>query len=227
MSQRASLQWSLVVLCLLGGAIVPVADAMAGERGVVIRIYDGAQAGENARTDAIRTASAILAETGLSAEWHDCTGDAERRQCDHLRGVRSLIIRIAPTLVPGTSASRGSIVTRARADASGLILGFAVVESATGDGVMATVFMDRVQMVAHRAAVPASALLGRAIAHEVGHLLLATNAHSRSGLMREIWTDAELALGRHEDWLFNPADRLMLQMNATRRTRQSTPPLDK
>jgi hypothetical protein len=222
MSQRASLQWSLVVLCFLGGASATVADATAGERAVVIRVYDGAQPGVAARTAAIRTASAILAETGLSAEWHDCTGDAERRQCDHLRGVRSLIVRIAPTLVPGTSASRGSIVTRSRADATGLILGFAVVESATGDGVMATVFMDRVQTVAQRAAVPASALLGRAIAHEVGHLLLATNAHSRSGLMREIWTDAELALGRREDWLFNPSDRSTLLENVTERSAQRT-----
>jgi hypothetical protein len=204
---------SVIVLCLAGATAVRVPEAAAGDSGqvVVIRVYDGAHTDDTTRAAAIRTASAILAETGLSAEWHDCTGDAERRHCDHLREARTLIIRIVPTLVPGTLASRGSIETLAKGDAAGLILGFAVVESPTGAGALATVFMDRVQAVAQRTAVPQSALLGRAIAHEVGHLLLATNAHSRSGLMREVWTDMELVLDRRNDWLFAPSDRSTLQ----------------
>jgi hypothetical protein len=71
--------------------------------------------------------------------------------------------------------------------------------------------MDRVQAIAQRTSIPSGSLLGRAIAHEVGHLLLGTNAHAPRGLMREIWTDAELALERREDWLFAPSERAALE----------------
>lgn len=42
-------------------------------------------------------------------------------------------------------------------------------------------------------------LLGHVIAHEIGHLLLGTNAHSRMGIMRSQWHDEEvrsIAMGR-------------------------------
>jgi hypothetical protein len=71
---------------------------------------------------------------------------------------------------------------------------------------MATLFFEQVITVAERAAVDPSELLGRALAHEVGHLLLGVTGHSPSGLMRAVWTDAELARNRPADWLFAPSD---------------------
>ena len=72
--------------------------------------------------------------------------------------------------------------------------------------------MDRIEAIAHRIDVPRpSSVLGSAIAHEVGHLLLGTPTHGVSGLMREVWTEEELALGREEDWLFTPSERHILQ----------------
>jgi hypothetical protein len=47
-------------------------------------------------------------------------------------------------------------------------------------------------------------LLGRAIAHEIGHLLLRSNAHAESGLMREVWTAEQVVRNRREDWTFSP-----------------------
>ena len=234
MSHAASFRWCFVALCLVGAATLHASNAHSGDDPVIIRVYDSAQTGEATRAAAIRTASDILADTDLPAAWHDCTGDAERRHCDHLRDQGtplrrsgrqgpSLIIRITPTFVPGVTTSRGSIKTRARDSSAGLILGFAVVEPSTGDGVMATIFLDRVQAVAQRAGVPPAALLGRAIAHEVGHLLLATNAHSSTGLMREVWTDAELTLDRPEDWLFAAPDRSALMEMQRRRQTEVSP----
>jgi hypothetical protein len=76
----------------------------------------------------------------------------------------------------------------------------------TNTGVLATVYGDR---VVRRAAgrINQSVLLGRTIAHELGHLLLGLRTHSRSGLMREFWSDEELRRNHMPDWAFAPDDR--------------------
>jgi hypothetical protein len=81
---------------------------------------------------------------------------------------------------------------------------------------MATIFDEQVQTVAGRANVDRSELLGRALAHELGHLLLRVTGHSRTGLMRAVWTDTELEQNRPEDWIFTEADRHRLQLNLSR-----------
>jgi hypothetical protein len=78
---------------------------------------------------------------------------------------------------------------------------------------MATIFHEQVRSVARRSGVDNAELLGRALAHEIGHLLLRARAHSPSGLMRGVWSLEELTQNRREDWLFAPADRKRLQHN--------------
>jgi hypothetical protein len=62
--------------------------------------------------------------------------------------------------------------------------------------------LDRVMFLARAAGGNAARLLGYAIAHEIGHLLLASNAHGAHGLMRPIWSSAEVRRGRTADWTF-------------------------
>lgn len=59
------------------------------------------------------------------------------------------------------------------------VLGFSYV-SKVGTNVLATVFADAVAKVAARDYVEPGTLLGRALAHEVGHLLLGTTDHTNS-----------------------------------------------
>jgi hypothetical protein len=69
---------------------------------------------------------------------------------------------------------------------------------------IARVFMDPVVQTAYKAQLPPSTVLGYVIAHELGHLLLPPNSHSRGGLMRatldamgvrmeRLWFDASQA----------------------------------
>lgn len=192
-------------------AFTCAADLGADGPRLVIRIYGGEVDDAGARLGAIRTAAAIVEDAGIIADWRDCTPDAVRRPCTRPRAVRDLIVRIVPTDIAGTAALRGTLETRRNVDDSGLVLGFATIEAGIGRGVVATIFMDRVQTVAHRAHVDSSLLLGRILAHEVGHLLLGTNGHGRTGLMREVWTDAELASNRHDDWVFTRPERRRLR----------------
>jgi hypothetical protein len=50
-------------------------------------------------------------------------------------------------------------------------------------------------------------MVGGVMAHEIGHLLLGSNSHSETGLMREIWSLKDLTRNRPDDWLFSPAQR--------------------
>jgi len=72
--------------------------------------------------------------------------------------------------------------------------------SATALGVTVTgersrrayVIWPRVQNVSRRSAVGLDAMLAVAIAHEIGHILLSHNAHTKNGLMRESWDANDL-----------------------------------
>jgi len=53
-------------------------------------------------------------------------------------------------------------------------------------------------------------LLGFAVAHEVGHLLLGTNTHAAAGLMRAVWSRSDIQRNHPADWLFTAADSLAM-----------------
>jgi hypothetical protein len=80
---------------------------------------------------------------------------------------------------------------------------------ALGPGaVYATIFFDRVcaraaDPVLSKAGASLAMLLGHVIAHEIGHLLLGTNSHSRNGLMSASWDLGDMraiARGRLSFW---------------------------
>lgn len=87
--------------------------------------------------------------------------------------------------------------------------GMTYVVRETNRGWLATVFSDRTDEAASRAGVDRGTLLGRVMAHEVGHLLLGTGYHGDAGLMRAEWPHG--MLGRADaEWRFSlfEADRM-------------------
>ncbi len=95
-------------------------------------------------------------------------------------------------------------------------LGFAVVNQ--GDSTYAAVFRDRVLAMAGRGGPCSEAeLLGHALAHELGHLLLGTAAHSRYGLMAGRWRAPDLDRASVGNLLFSPAEAALMRAEAVRR----------
>jgi hypothetical protein len=182
----------------------------AETRRVVVRVYETGIGDVALRTAAIRTAASIVEMAGVFVEWYDCTDNGRRPVCQDARRSGNFIARIMPTLTPGAPLRKLSVEALG-AQGDEPPLGFAVVDPDTHAGKMATVFHDQVQAVARRTGVARSELLGRALAHEVGHLLLGVRGHSRSGIMRAVWTDHELTRDRSDDWVFASADRQKLQ----------------
>jgi hypothetical protein len=88
----------------------------------------------------------------------------------------------------------------------------------------ATIFYDRIELIQPRpvsAGATASQILGFAMAHEIGHILLCSNQHSSSGIMKGPWGQAEferLARG----WLgFTLEQGVLMRQSVLRRAASS------
>ena len=177
---------------------------------LMIRIYDnaGILAGDRAR--AISRAREILSRAELDIEFLDCPArGAKAAVCTVPPGPGDLIVRLA------RDADRFDATNRHDTPGTVRALGSSLINTATGTGTLATVFVDRIEAMANQARADPRAdrwgMVGRVMAHEIGHLLLGSNAHSRTGLMREILTLAELTRNRAQDWMFSRAQRETLR----------------
>jgi hypothetical protein len=197
------------VAAAAAGAILIVlgspASAQTYAGHLAVRLYDFSGLDKSVRSAALDEARAIVADAGVSANWHDCY---RTEGCTPEAG--ELVIRVVRE-----TGEHGREWQRP--------LGFSVIDPAAGSGTLATIFINRVEDSARHAGSDVALLLGRAVAHEVGHLILRTNAHADQGLMRAIWTEQELARNTHDDWVFASSDRrqirAVLQRAGTRAAR--------
>ena len=82
-------------------------------------------------------------------------------------------------------------------------------------------YIEALQLAAQSGLVETPKLLGYALAHEIGHALLATDGHSASGVMRAVFGQAELremAWGRLR---FSPSEACLLRENLRARASRS------
>jgi hypothetical protein len=181
---------------------------------VTIRIYNYAGVPPAELAAARAHADRIFQEAGLSLQWRICRvpSAAERATGAISRATRATSSNDACTDV---LRDRGEFVLRLQASAQthrpshvalGDSLGDSLIDGRTGGGVLITIDPGRVRAVAAQAGTPSPLILGRAIAHEVGHLLIGTPSHSPHGLMRALWTQRELRENSAEDWQFTNGD---------------------
>ena len=175
-------------------------DAAALLLAIVIRVYDSGFLPDQDRAMAIATASAILQVSEIGSSWRTCQPSRPHQRVVTGLPERATGLTCSQPMGPGEVSVR-LVRGETPVDARGrLPLGYSLVDTAIGKGVLATIYLDRVDWLAAAAGVDARVLLGRAIAHEIGHLMLGTNAHSREGLMRPTWSRAELQRDRPGDW---------------------------
>ena len=167
---------------------------------VTIRVYDSAGVSAGDRTAALKAAGSILSRADLDPIWIVCTAIRDGRAqpgCDLAPASHELVVRLthsAPTAEDGNRRAFGS----------------SLIDPTTSTGTLSTVYVDRVDWLASTGKANRADVLGRAIAHELGHQLLGSNDHAARGLMRETWTADELTRNRSEDWQFSNAQRAAL-----------------
>jgi hypothetical protein len=168
---------------------------------LVVRIYDayGVPGDQLARARA--TVDGIMATAGVTVTWPQCP-------CPSPIGAGELVVRIIAASPASHPAS----------------LGFSYVDLEHQAGTLATVFADRVRALAAFAGIDESELMGRAIAHELSHLLLGTRDHDHYGLMRGIWTANEITQQRPWDWMLSHTERARIRQAVARRSIEGAQP---
>jgi hypothetical protein len=157
-------------------------------RPVKVRVYQSTDVTTDVLRAALNVAEATFAAASVTVVWQVC-GPSE---CNTPPSPSERLVRLV-------RAPKG-----VKQDVR--CLGDALIDVQKGTGILATVYVDRVLALVQSLDVDYRTILGRTIAHELGHLLMATNAHSTSGLMRELWSPDELQASRADDWALRPVD---------------------
>jgi hypothetical protein len=156
-----------------------------------------------AHVDAIFHAAAVDL-TWLDCWYRDIEPANAPAQCRQPLGPHEVTLRLQAPSTPGTKRY--------------VSMGFSLVNLKTGVPFLATVFVDLVASISRSSGIDFRLLLGRAIAHELGHLLLNSNRHADRGLMRAGWSHADLRKNDQADWQFLREEIAVIRTSATART---------
>jgi hypothetical protein len=133
---------------------------------ISVQVYNYSQVPNEVVTQAESAAEDIFRAAGVEIAWTNCKLP-EDSQCATLLDPTHLGVRLLPEIGQAF-------------DSSNRTMGLAV-------GHLATVSMRRVQEDAAEFGVHLEEVLGPAMAHEIGHLLLVSGGHSPAGIMRARW----------------------------------------
>ena len=200
------MHWNEVGALAVLVAVMGAGDVSAQENAIVVRTFNNYRVPAAELRDAQAHAAETLRAAGIDVQWIDCWyGDQQPvdapARCREETG-RDLVLRLqrAPT------GNRDGYIS----------LGFSLVMP-EGTPFLATVYADLAEGVARRAGVASRPVLGRAIAHEIGHLLLNTNSHPEDGLMRAAWSQRELRRNEVQDWQFREREADTMRAAIARR----------
>ena len=170
------------MLCCVSAAVADSGQVP----GVCIHVYNYAGVPAWEMTRAQVEAEEVLARAGIETRWAEFLVDREggvrqangKDECGlgDEQGPTDLILGVVPRAMAQTFRL------------SAADLGFALLPAEKGEfGNRANVFFERVSLLGESSGASRALILGHAMAHEIGHLLLGAGSHSRSGIMRAPW----------------------------------------
>jgi hypothetical protein len=149
---------------------------------IMVRVFNYARVPSDEMARAEREVIRIFRTTGIQARWLNCPLSPPTAQ--------------NPAICPGSWLWTDlllRVIPLATADRSDNSLGFALPSSE--GGIVAVIFYDRIEELAKAGVAGAGHILGHAVAHEIGHLLLGSIIHSSSGIMSSPWSREDVKLG--------------------------------
>lgn len=181
-----------------------VASRFVGRHGakVNLRVYNYAVSGALlSRSES--EATAVFNKAGVDVAWVDCplalAELANYTTCQAQMGATDFALKI----MTAEQAERLSFPREAMGEA---------LDCSAGDiGCSAYVFYRHVAELAKKGHASEYQLLGRALAHEIGHLLLGPNSHSRTGIMRSRWSHTEVKRITRAQLLFTDQQAQLLR----------------
>ena len=159
-----------------------------------IRIYNYAGIADGQLSAGQKIADHILGKAGIHTTWQDCLPRIDQNRstpsCDD--DLSKVVLSVY--LVERLERTFPSLHRNA--------LGFSIIPKENEGATMAYVGYPRLCVLASSISFRAEELLGLAMAHELGHLLLGTNAHSNHGIMRATWRRRDLYARYWEEFEF-------------------------
>lgn len=194
---RKSVAGLMVASCLfLAGSGVAAQPSSAAEPAtspsITVYVYDYAHTSPGTLERAEADATYVFRQAGVEILWRNCypSQPAAGLDCNQVKGPTEFVLRILRPNKAAGKAFRASVFGYTVRDSDG--------------GTLATVFYDRVEKVARREGLSVGVVLGYAVAHEIGHLVLLTEDHSPTGLMRAGFTHQDWQLAAQGALLFSP-----------------------
>jgi hypothetical protein len=180
-----------LILCLKG---IPAwaEEGRAPDGVVTIAVHNRAGVSANTLAEAERTASLIFKQAGVKVNWANCElpddGTQSALSCHTTQFPKNLQL----------------VIARRSRNMTDSIFGVSYLGE-DGIGCYSDVFFEPAEELHERLHVHLGTLLGHVVAHEIAHLLLGTNSHSETGIMRPHWDGRDLANAGKGELLFTRA----------------------
>src|SRR5277367_1127676 len=171
MIERMLIQFLKAFGAVLG--TLSLASAFAASPQLTVQMYTVSPVSPEVLVWAAPEAARALRSLPVRLTWINCSAPAHPDVCDNPDGPTGIRVRLLP---------------KALAPASGTALGMAMWSDSGGS---AALFYDRALSI-RKPGLFLAQILGRAMAHEVVHLLLGTTSHADLGLMKKEWTSEDL-----------------------------------
>jgi hypothetical protein len=167
----------LVAIVLLWGtmAVARGGDGTAPE--ITVLVYDSAHTSPLVLEQAEREASRILGAAGVEISWLNCPKGIRntKETCHHSLNSAEFVLHILQTGKASTD----------------FVFGLSFLDE-NGAGTYCDIFFNRIEEAHRDSGINISRLLGAVAAHELGHLLLGSHAHSNMGIMTPRWVGEAL-----------------------------------
>ena len=154
-------------------AVVLLCAATAGavdNAHIKVLVSNSAGVGDSVLIHAEMAAARVFEGAGVDIDWSNCGSAFEPDACGQVLGPDEYMVHLVPNGITRTNSVFGEA-----------FLG------EDGTGKYCDVFFNRIESSEREFGTTAVALLGNVMAHELGHLLLGSHAHSMTGIMQPTW----------------------------------------
>jgi Zn-dependent protease with chaperone function len=168
---------------------------------ITLRVYNYARVPPAVQIPAEQETAMILRKAGVETAWIDCQlsrAETPKPACDKPFSDLDLILRLLPPSMARAVAPYQDT--------------FGIALAGKGKpGTNAIILYGGVPDLARTGYAHQQDILAAVMAHEIGHLLLGSNSHSSTGIMRAKLTRDELELARFGRLLFTPEQSAQLR----------------
>jgi hypothetical protein len=208
--------WAVALAAQVGTFAAPGPEYKSSEATqlrVTVYVYNYAEVSAAVLAQAKREVTRRYRQAGVQTEWVDCpfsAGDLDQRPAcppSMQLGPAEFTVRILPrSLAPPEHAN---------------LFGFGTLPKDGKFGFHTGVYADGPDMLGKGRDEFQRRILGLLIAHEIGHLLLATESHAHSGIMHFPWSAEELAASAQGRLSFDLAQAQRMRAQVSERVRHT------